>query len=150
MKKRDAAITTLLARTTDFRDKITGGHVIRTTGYVKIMVEELMKNPIEGYMVDESTAESIITSAKLHDIGKIAIPDSILTKKSRLSDEEFDMMKKHTIFGLEILENGLIDFEDRNFLKIAKEMILEHHEKWNGKGILLVLRQMKYLFQQEL
>ncbi|MDR2799967.1 MAG: response regulator, partial [Desulfovibrio sp.] len=89
LRQREDIILNLLARMTDLRDHDTGGHIERTTGFVRIMVGHLLEFPREGYEMTRAWADDIINSAKLHDLGKLAMPDSILFKKGRLSLEEF-------------------------------------------------------------
>ena len=78
--------------------------------------------------------ENIINAAPLHDIGKIAVSDLILCKPGKLTDEEFEKMKIHTVKGGEIINNILNELGDKEFLRIAYEVAISHHEKWNGKG----------------
>ncbi len=88
-----------------------------------------------GYTVDPLYAETIIKSAKLHDIGKVAIPDAILFKPGKLTAEEFDIIKKHTVYGAFILDTAINELGDTSFfLNVAREIIIGHHEKWNGSG----------------
>ena len=120
-----------IARTIDAKDEYTNGHSIRVGAYSKIIAENL------GMSSDE--VDNIYYIALLHDIGKIAIPDSILNKPGRLTDEEFAVMKSHTTEGMKILtkietnasEHGTMD---DNYLKESIEMAHFHHEKWNGTG----------------
>lgn len=78
--------------------------------------------------------ENIGTAATLHDIGKVGIPDSILNKPGRLTDEEFEQIKAHTIIGHQILENTNSDKLSDDVLEYAKEITLHHHEKFDGSG----------------
>ena len=73
-------------------------------------------------------------SAPLHDIGKIKVPDAILQKPGRLTKEEFETIKNHTINGKLIIEKSMADIEDEEFLKVAKSVALYHHECWDGSG----------------
>ena len=70
----------------------------------------------------------------MHDIGKISIPDSILQKPWKLTDEEFDIMKKHTIYGAQLVRSSLSKLGDSQYIDIVYDIVLYHHEKWNGKG----------------
>ena len=78
--------------------------------------------------------EDIINSAPLHDIGKIAVSDLILCKPGKLTDEEYDKMKIHTVKGGEIIKKILAEFDDKSFLNTAYDVAISHHEKWNGLG----------------
>jgi HD-GYP domain-containing protein (c-di-GMP phosphodiesterase class II) len=73
-------------------------------------------------------------SAPLHDVGKINIPDNILNKPGRLTEEEFAIMKTHTTAGKQIIEKAINTMEGDNYLKEAKNMAAYHHERWDGKG----------------
>ena len=78
--------------------------------------------------------DSVIKSAPLHDIGKIRISDSILNKPGKLTDEEFEIMKQHTTYGAQVIEQCISTLPGSNFLGEAKNIAKYHHEKWNGKG----------------
>ena len=110
-----------LSKAAEYRDDATGRHIERVSTYSYIIGKE--------YGLDESECETLLNAAPMHDIGKIGIPDYILKKPSKLSPEEFDVIKKHPIIGSEIIGNT-----DNNLLRVAKIIALEHHEKWNGQG----------------
>ncbi|MBP5617763.1 MAG: HD domain-containing protein, partial [Clostridia bacterium] len=115
-----------IARTIDAKDEYTNGHSIRVGFYSKIIAENLGMRPDE--------VDNIYYIALLHDIGKIAIPDSILNKPGRLTDEEFSLMKTHTTEGKEILDHSSSLAQSSGYLKEAIEMAYFHHERWDGKG----------------
>jgi HD-GYP domain-containing protein (c-di-GMP phosphodiesterase class II) len=101
---------------------------------VKIIVEGLEK---KGYYAEKITPKfksDIVRSAPLHDVGKINIPDEILNKPGKLTDEEYERMKTHTIAGKEIMENAISTIQGQNYLKEARNMAAYHHERWDGKG----------------
>jgi response regulator RpfG family c-di-GMP phosphodiesterase len=123
----------MLARATDMRDHDTGGHIERTTEYVRIIVEDILKNPSDSYHLGQAEAEDIIRSSKLHDLGKIAIPDNVLLKPGKLTDEEFKVIKEHTTNGQQFLEYFISEMED-SFLQTARDIAHFHHERWDGKG----------------
>lgn len=108
-----------LAKTIDAKDKYTGGHCDRVTEYALYIGKEM------GLSQDKLS--SLTYGAMLHDIGKIGIPESIITKEGRLTDSEFDAIKTHPEKGFEILK-------DINFLKEARLGVLHHHERYDGKG----------------
>jgi len=118
----------------EYRDPETGGHIKRTQNYMKILAEELKKHPKFSDFLTEQNIDWLYKSAPLHDIGKVAVPDSILLKAGKLNDEEFEEMKKHTIYG----RNTIIEAEKKlgynSFLKHAREIAYYHHEKWDGTG----------------
>ncbi len=116
------------------RDGSTGKHVKRTSEYVEALVKELKRNGNYQDILDERYMHDVMMSAPLHDIGKITIPDSILTKSGRLTQSEFDTIKQHTVNGKAIIEEAMSDIEDEEFLKVAKSVALYHHECWDGSG----------------
>lgn len=118
----------------EYRDTETGGHIKRTKNYMKILSEELRKNPNFKDILDNETVELLFKSAPLHDIGKIAIRDNILLKNGKLTDEEFNEMKKHTILGHDSLVMASKKFGDNSLLKYAIELARSHQEKWDGTG----------------
>jgi putative two-component system response regulator len=119
----------------EYRDPETGSHIHRTRGYVRLLSETLVSR---GFFLDQLTDDYITLlwkSAPLHDIGKVAIRDSILLKPGKLTPEEFDEMKAHTLFGEEVISN-LEQMAGRptSFLSCAKEIAGSHHEKYDGSG----------------
>lgn len=116
------------------RDGVTGLHIKRTSAYVEIIVNELKKSSDYKDILTDEYASKIIDAAPLHDIGKISIPDDILRKPGKLTDEEFDVIKTHPGMGAEIIEETLTEVEGNEYLCIARDMAHYHHEKWNGTG----------------
>jgi len=116
------------------RDKATGGHVGRTTTYVRILVEAMASRGVYAQEVAEWDMESFISSARLHDVGKIAISDIILNKPGKLTDEEFAIMKTHTTEGEGFIDQMASRTDDVEFLRNAKLFAGTHHERWDGKG----------------
>lgn len=116
------------------RDSSTGGHIKRTSKYAQLLAEELQRDSVYKEMIDDDFVNCITTVAPLHDIGKIAIPDSILKKKSDLTESEFKIMKSHAQRGGEIIKKSFSKIADEQFKKMAYEVAVFHHEKWNGKG----------------
>lgn len=118
----------------DSRDKVTGGHIKRTSRYVRMLIEALVDQDVFPELRDPVYAEHICLSAPLHDIGKIAIPDSILNKNDAYTDEEFEIMKSHTWLGGHILDKTMSTMEDRAYYWLARNMTVYHHERWDGTG----------------
>lgn len=116
------------------RDGSTGKHVKRTSEYVEALVKELKRNGDYADILTEKYMHDTMMSAPLHDIGKITIPDAILTKPGRLTQTEFNTIKNHTINGKNIIEESMSDIEDGTFIKVAKSVALYHHECWDGSG----------------
>ncbi|MBO4890741.1 MAG: HD domain-containing protein [Lachnospiraceae bacterium] len=116
------------------RDSDTGAHVQKTAAYVRILLETLRK---KGYYADKikpNYISDVEMSAPLHDVGKINIPDAVLNKPGKLTDEEFAIMKTHTTAGKKILEKAINTLQGENYLKEARNMAAYHHERWDGKG----------------
>lgn len=124
-KSRDSMLAGM-ASVVENRDNNTGGHIKRTSGVVSILT---------GYLsLDDTFREDIIKAAPLHDLGKIAIPDNILNKPGRLTDEEFEYIKIHPQKGYEIVRTILSGLDDERLLIVAENMALYHHEKYDGNG----------------
>ncbi len=133
LKMQDGLIITM-ANLVENRDSDTGAHIQKTAAYVKIIVEGLKR---KGYYAEKITPKfisDVVRSAPLHDVGKINIPDSVLNKPGKLTDEEYEIIKKHTIAGREIMEQAIDTVEGENYLKEARNMATYHHERWDGKG----------------
>lgn len=119
------------------RDPETGKHIVRTQRFVKILAEYLSRLPKFKDRLKKDDINAIYKSAPLHDAGKVGVPDNILLKPGKLTDEEFEIMKLHTVRGYEVLKKaeelaGLS--QDMSFLYYAKEVARSHHEKWDGSG----------------
>jgi putative two-component system response regulator len=110
-----------LGRAADYRDNETGMHVVRVGNFSKLL------GLATGFL--ESRAELLKYASMMHDIGKIGIPDHILLKPAKLTEEEFDIIKQHPQIGAIIIGD-----HDAEVLQMAKEIALSHHEKWNGLG----------------
>jgi putative two-component system response regulator len=124
-------ITTLA----EFRDCETGNHIRRTQEYMRLIAEKMQDMPeYAGYLTPERTGQ-IIKSAPLHDVGKIAIPDTILLKPGKLTQEEFTIMKTHTTRGHGILAQAIKNLQETGgFLEVAQQVSRSHQEKWDGSG----------------
>ncbi|MBP1561501.1 MAG: HD domain-containing protein [Oscillospiraceae bacterium] len=116
------------------RDESTGGHIKRTSIYVRLLAEELQRENLYSGIITDDYIECLSMVAPLHDIGKIAIPDSILQKPGRLTEEEFEVMKTHTVKGGQIIKETFAHINDENYKEMAYKVARSHHEKWNGKG----------------
>lgn len=117
------------------RNNETGNHIMRTKSYIAELSKALRSKPSHEGLFMDGSMELIIKSAPLHDIGKVGIPDNILLKPGKLTDEEFEVMKTHTTLGKEAIEKAesLVEI-DTSFLRFAREMAYTHHERWDGKG----------------
>ncbi len=116
------------------RDGNTGKHVLRTSEYVQALVFELQSRGDYSDILTDRYIQNTILSAPLHDIGKITVPDAILLKPGKLTDEEFCAIKNHTINGKKLIEESMADIENEDFVNVAKEVALYHHECWDGSG----------------
>lgn len=128
---------TIVAMTSlaETRDNETGQHIRRTQNYVRSLSLALREKRAYAGLLDDETVDALYKSAPLHDIGKVAIPDSILLKPGPLTAEEFEVMKTHPQHGRAAIasaEEGL--HNPNSFLHFAREIAYGHHEKWNGTG----------------
>lgn len=121
-----------LTSVVEYRSSESGKHVLRIRRFTKIILDELSIIAPE-YKLNKDNIQLISSAASLHDIGKIAIPDSILNKPGRLDDDERDIMKTHTSQGAEILM-GLGNVGNEEYLRYAYNICLYHHERWDGNG----------------
>jgi putative two-component system response regulator len=118
----------------EYRDPETGGHIKRTQSYVKALAEQLQKQGKFSDILTDDYIYLLFISSPLHDVGKVGVPDHILKKPGKLTEEEFEEMKRHTIYGYETLEKAELRLGENAFIKVAKEIAYTHQEKWNGKG----------------
>jgi putative two-component system response regulator len=126
-----------LATLAEYRDNDTGGHILRTQRYVKALATHLMGKDKYKKQLDPEIIELLYKSAPMHDIGKVGVPDSILLKTGKLTRDEFEIMKKHTTYGLEVIiksEQTLGVDPKTSFLRFAREIAYTHQEKWDGSG----------------
>ena len=125
-------IITTLADIVESRDETTGNHVKRTAEYTTILADKLRA---KGFYTDTITDDFVAVlaiAAPLHDIGKIKIPDAILNKPGKLTDEEFDIIKTHTTLGADMLDDAVNTMGSTQYLTMARNIALYHHEWWNG------------------
>jgi putative two-component system response regulator len=123
-----------LATLAEYRDPETGGHIKRTQNYVKALAVHLKDHPRFRNELNDDTIELLYLSAPLHDLGKVGVRDNILLKAGRLTDEEFEEMKKHTLYGEEALRITEQKLGEDTFLHYAREIAFTHQEKWDGSG----------------
>ena len=122
----------ILGTVVEYRNLESGEHIKRVKGYTRILAERMMKDYPE-YGLTQDKIEIIVSASALHDIGKIAIPDSILLKPGKLTNDEFEYMKSHTTRGCEILSN-IENTWDQEYGKYTYEICRYHHERYDGKG----------------
>ena len=124
----------ILSNVLESRDEITGTHIARTTEYVRILVQGMIENGVYVDDLKKWDMEMLTTYTLLHDVGKVAVSDAVLNKKGKLTEEEYDEMKTHTVAGKWIIERiiertGMVDF-----LTHVKLFAVSHHENWDGTG----------------
>lgn len=116
------------------RDGNTGGHIKRTSLYVELIAKELRVRGMYNHELTKDYIENLIKAAPMHDIGKISVPDAILQKPGKLTDEEFETMKLHAPNGAKIIKKTFKNLGNEDYRKMAYEVARYHHEKWNGRG----------------
>jgi len=116
------------------RDECTGGHVDRTTKYIAILTEAMLDRGVYADELEGIDMDMFIYSARLHDVGKVAIPDLILNKPGKLTDKELVIMKTHAPEGERIIDKMISRTKGEEFLKHAKLFAGYHHERWDGDG----------------
>lgn len=115
------------------KDRETGGHILRTREYVRVLAQHLSKKGI--YDFSPIFIKILCQAVPLHDIGKVAIPDNILNKNGSLDEKEWEIMKKHVVYGKEIIQKAKMRSNGKNlFLNAAINIAYTHHEKWDGSG----------------
>jgi len=130
---RDVAMF-ILASLAESRDPETGEHLERIRSYCHILAEELRRNSSYADQINDKFMEDLYHSSPLHDIGKVGIPDSILLKPSSLLDDEFEVMKQHTIIGADAFARAIRTVDSAGFLEMAADIAHYHHERFDGTG----------------
>jgi putative two-component system response regulator len=129
-----SGIVSALADIVENRDKTMDGHIERTTAYIRILIEGMKERGVYADIVKTWDIERVVLSARLHDMGKIAVSDTILNKQDKLTDEEFEMIKTHADEGIRIIERMVEQTGEADFLRNAKLFAGYHHEHWDGTG----------------
>ena len=128
------SLIAVLADMVESRDKHTGHHIKKTAAYARIIMEEMRREGIHTDMLTDEYINDVVRSAPLHDVGKIEVPDALLNKPGKLTDEEFAQMKNHTIAGQKIIARSAEAVAGSDYLKKAEDLAAYHHERWDGKG----------------
>ena len=127
-----------MATMVESRDNSTGGHIRRTSEGVRILVDEMRSSeqtgPGWGDILTDQFCKNLIKAAPMHDLGKIAVDDSVLRKPGRFTPEEFEKMKQHAAEGAHIVHEVLRDTDDDDFRHLAENVAHYHHERWDGSG----------------
>ena len=134
LKKTFDVIVFAMSSLSSLRDQETGGHLERTSIYAKILLEGLRRSAKYRKAINVDYIEDIVTSAPLHDIGKVGIVDSILLKKGKLELGEFEAIKRHTVLGADILADAVNKLPFKSSLTVAESITRHHHERWDGLG----------------
>ena len=122
-----------MATMVESRDNSTGGHIKRTSRVVEIFSDRL-SDCLDEFGISEEFLQMVIKAAPMHDLGKIAVPDSVLQKQGKFTDEEYEIMKRHSAEGARIVNDILKGVESEEFVRVAVNVAHYHHEKWNGQG----------------
>ena len=139
IKTRDTSVNAMV-NLLEARNVESGNHVMRMKEMMKILCNHLKTKDDYKELLTDSYIDELVTASPLHDIGKVAIPDAILLKPTRLNPEEFELMKKHVTFGVAALESELYRYEHvPSFITTAIELIGSHHERYDGTGYPLGL-----------
>lgn len=133
LQTRDLTIF-VLAKLAESRDPETGAHLDRVRSYAKCIAEHLRSQNTFGNQIDPTFVRLIYETAPLHDIGKVAIPDNVLLKPGKLTPDEMEIMKRHTLVGAETLAAALEQSPRTAYLQIARDIARSHHERWDGTG----------------
>ena len=128
------SLVSALASMVESRDKLTSRHVEHTTKHIKILLDAMLERNVYADEIREWNFEAIISSARLHDIGKIVVSDIILNKPDSLTNSEYEIMKTHTAEGQRIIDSIIAESGDEDFLQNAKLFASSHHERWDGTG----------------
>lgn len=122
-----------IATMVESRDNSTGGHILRTSDCIQIFAEELLKHK-EIDTLSPAFLKLLVKAAPMHDLGKIAVDDSILRKPGKFTTDEYEKMKEHPSRGAVIVKKVLSGINDEEFRQIAVNVAHYHHEKWDGTG----------------
>jgi len=132
----ESHLSTILAmvKLTEYRDVGTGMHIERTRTLCSMLAAKLAEHPEYDGLLSPEYAETIYNAAPLHDVGKVGVPDGILLKPGRLTDDEWEIMKTHSEIGAETLREVRRKYVSNAFVNMGIEIALFHHEKWDGSG----------------
>jgi len=128
------AILSTMAEMVEYRDQNTGGHIVRTQKYIEVLMRGMKEYDIYQNEMAEYDEVLVLQSCQLHDVGKIAIEDSVLNKPGKLTAEEFEKMKSHTTHGEKVIMGLKEKTADSDFAEYARIFAISHHEKWDGTG----------------
>jgi len=127
-------ILSIIANMVENRDTVTGGHIERTSKYLEVLIAAMLEKGVYADEIKNWDLGTVISSSRLHDIGKITVKDAILNKPGKLTPEEFNEIRRHSIEGERVVEQIIAIMGDESFLLHAKTFAGSHHERWNGEG----------------
>lgn len=131
-KERNGSLMiTILSHIVEFRNGESGMHVINIGTLTEILLNQISKKD-DRYYLPYAERDLIVKASALHDIGKISIPEEVLNKPGKLTDEEFEAMKQHTVIGYQMLSD--LGFQDEPLVKVSREITRWHHERYDGRG----------------
>ncbi len=131
-EKGNSLMVAILSHIVEFRNGESGLHVLHVSAMTELLLNHIIQKT-DRYQITPSDISLIAMASSLHDIGKISIPDEVLNKPGRLTDEEFDLMKKHTVIGAEMLDD-LPTHHDEPLVRVAYQITRWHHERYDGRG----------------
>ncbi len=134
LQKTQSVAIQSFARLAEYRDAETGEHLQRIGRYSRLLASRIMKNNPFDYSIDDTYVNDLAISSMLHDIGKVAVPDSILLKPGKLTAEEWEIMKNHAVWGWDILHKADQELGEQSFLTLASTVSRHHHERYDGHG----------------
>lgn len=123
-----------MAHLAERRDEETGRHLERVAALTRLIAEGLRADEVALDQIDQRYIEDVVVAAPLHDIGKIAVPDAILNKPGKLTEDEWRVMRSHTVLGAQTIDAVMEEGNELSFLPLAREVAIGHHEKWDGSG----------------
>lgn len=133
LEGRDLLIFSL-AKLAEWRDPETGAHLERMREYARVLAQQLSTTPKYADVIDADYVRTIYMTSPLHDIGKVGIPDAVLLKPGKLTDDEFAIMKQHVLIGSYTLEAAIKEHTSAEYLRFGRDIVLSHHEKFDGTG----------------
>ena len=130
-----------MANLIESRDGTTGGHIKRTSLYMEFFLKKIQEKGLYEELNDRQYCRYLRKAAPMHDIGKITVSDIILQKPAAFTKEEYEVMKTHAAAGGKIIEENMGRIVDLDFVEVARDMAMFHHEKWNGTGYPMGLKE---------
>jgi len=134
LEQLNTSIISIMAELVEDRDKLTGGHIERTSKYLRMLIDAMQERGVYADELQDWDKDMIVASSRLHDVGKITISDSILNKPGKLTKEEYEQIKTHVTAGERIIDNMILQTSGGIFLYYAKLFVGYHHEHWDGSG----------------